>query len=88
MAKSNAERQAAYRQRRASERVTEDELQSMLYWAYCVGRMDEFHKAEHKGHSAVYAATMDRQVAFDLEQGLDYGFDVRDALVARWRAGA
>lgn len=40
MAKTNAERQAAYRQRRNSERITEEDLKLMLFHAYMLGRAD------------------------------------------------
>jgi len=46
MAKSNAERQAAYRQRRDSERITEADLRLFLMHAYFLGRSDERHDRE------------------------------------------
>lgn len=41
MAKTNAERQAAYRAKRESERITEEELRRIIGEAYFCGRDDQ-----------------------------------------------
>lgn len=41
MAMTNAQRQAAYRQRRDSERISEEDLKLMLFHAYMIGMSDQ-----------------------------------------------
>lgn len=54
MAQSNAERQAKFRSRVSSERVTETELRQMLFAAYTAGRMDVHDRVSARDHDGVY----------------------------------
>lgn len=61
---SNAERQALYRARRASERITEQQLRDMLAAAYDLGRHDAVHRSAVRTAQAIYDRVAD-QIAAD-----------------------
>jgi len=65
MAMTNAERQASYRQRRDSERITEHQLQWILFLAYQAGRDDFADKVPSPCLRDLYARVADR--ALDVE---------------------
>lgn len=62
MPKSNAQRQAAYRARRNSERISESALVWMLYCAYHAGREDCQDGRTGVPLSEVYSRVVDRQL--------------------------
>lgn len=64
MAKTNAQRQADYRHRRDSERISETQLQWLLYLAYNAGREDR-EEGKMVTFSRLYDRIVDR--ALDVE---------------------
>lgn len=64
MAKTNAQRQAEFRHRRNSERISESQLMWLLHLAYQAGREDN-QEGKRVTFSELYSRVVDR--ALDVE---------------------
>lgn len=75
MAKSNAQRQAEYRTRRAQHQVSPQQMKFLLWAAYCLGREDEMEKREGCGGSLdkVEQRSLDRYMNDELDRERRWG---------------